>query len=80
MEILLFSFHDLKKREKSHKCEIMCVSKQIELSEKNLEIFHINLFCNKSYLSTFSKSENFPNSNELLSQISLATKNHIMQY
>ncbi len=52
----------------------LIISKQIELLEINLEIFHLDVFRQRCYLSAFNENETLPNSNDLLAQISSTTK------
>ena len=52
----------------------LIISKQIELLEANLEIFHLDVFRQQCYLSSFNESETLPNADDLLSLISPRTK------
>jgi hypothetical protein len=52
----------------------LLISKQIELWEEKLEIYHIDLFRKKCYLSALNENENLPDLNDLLSQTSASTK------
>ncbi|CAF4724882.1 unnamed protein product, partial [Rotaria magnacalcarata] len=52
----------------------LLISKQIDLWEKNLEAFHVDLFRNKCYLCALTNDQDLPNSKDLLSQASPTTK------
>ncbi|CAF3108847.1 unnamed protein product [Rotaria socialis] len=52
----------------------LLISKQIDLWEKNLEAFHVDLFRNKCYLCALTNDRDLPNPKDLLSQASPTTK------
>ncbi|CAF3358354.1 unnamed protein product [Rotaria sp. Silwood1] len=52
----------------------LLISKQIDLWEKNLEAFHIDLFRNKCYLCALTNDRDLPNPKDLLSQACPTTK------
>lgn len=52
----------------------LLISKQIDLWEKNLETFHVDLFRNKCYLCALTNDRDLPNPKDLLSQASPTTK------
>ncbi|CAF3588971.1 unnamed protein product [Adineta steineri] len=52
----------------------LLISKQINLWEKNLEAFHVDLFRNKCYLCALTNDRDLPNPKDLLSQACPTTK------
>lgn len=52
----------------------LLISKQIELWEKNLETFHVDLFRNQCYLCALTNDRDLPNPKDLLAQASPTTK------
>jgi len=52
----------------------LLISKQIDLWEKNLEAFHVDLFRNKCYLCALTNDRDLPNPKDLLSQACPTTK------
>jgi hypothetical protein len=52
----------------------LLISKQIDLWEKNLEAFHVDLFRNRCYLCALTNDRDLPNPKELLSQACPTTK------
>lgn len=52
----------------------LLISKQIDLWEKNLEAFHVDLFRNKCYLCALTNDRDLPNPKDLLSQAYPTTK------
>jgi hypothetical protein len=52
----------------------LLISKQIDLWEKNLEAFHVDLFRNKCYLCALTNERDLPNPKDLLSQACPTTK------
>lgn len=52
----------------------LLISKQIELWEKNLENFQVDLFRNRCYLCALTNDRDLPNPKDLLSQASPTTK------
>lgn len=50
------------------------ISKQIDIWEKNLEAFHVDLFRNKCYLCALTNDRDLPNPKDLLSQACPTTK------
>lgn len=52
----------------------LLISKQIDLWEKNLENFHVDLFRHKCYLCALSNDRELPNPKDLLAQVCPTTK------
>jgi hypothetical protein len=52
----------------------LLISKQIEIWEKNLEAFHVDLFRNRCYLCALTNDRDLPNPKDLLSQACPSTK------
>jgi hypothetical protein len=52
----------------------LLISKQIDLWEKNLEAFHVDLFRNKCYLCALTNDRDLPNPKDLLAQACPTTK------
>ncbi|CAF1653465.1 unnamed protein product, partial [Adineta ricciae] len=52
----------------------LLISKQIDLWEKNLEAYHVDLFRNKCYLCALTNDRGLPNPKDLLSQACPTTK------
>jgi hypothetical protein len=50
------------------------ISKQIDVWEKNLEVYHMNLFRQKCYLCALTNDRHLPNPKDLLSQACRTTK------
>ncbi|UJR25261.1 hypothetical protein I4U23_006613 [Adineta vaga] len=61
------------KSSNSQKVRVL-ISKQIDLWEKNLEAFHVDLFRNKCYLCALTNDRDLPNPKDLLSQACPTTK------
>ena len=57
----------------SHKVRLL-ISKQIDLWEKNLEAFHVDLFRNQCYLCALTNDRELPNPKNLLLQACPTTK------
>ena len=52
----------------------LIISKQVQLLESNLEIFHFDRFRQRCYLTALNGTESLPNSKDLLVHISSTTK------
>lgn len=52
----------------------LLITKQIDLWEKNLEAYQVDLFRHKCYLCALTNDRNLPNPKDLLAQASPATK------
>ena len=74
LELKMRKLGDLHLKSPTNQKVRLLISKQIDLWEKNLEAYHVDLFRNKCYLCALTNDRELPNPKDLLAQACPSTK------